>query len=329
LGHEQIGTTTTRKYDVIVPVKRRRTAALLWSACLSSSLCCAQDLSPRAYIITPIHSNAVVLTYSFYDGSVLFNGTLPITNSVGRINVPVFSYFHTMNLFGRSASFTGSLPYGIGTFQGDVVGMHAVAYRSGLLDSTFRFSVNLKGGPAMNVQQFQKWRQNVIVGASLKLVVPTGQYDPAKLINYGSNRWTFKPELGLSWRHGHWVVDAYGGGWFFTTNYAYFSNNAASPNVQSEAAIVEAETHFSYDVKPRLWASIDGNFWYGGRTSLNGVENASTLQATSRIGATCSIPLNKHQSVKFSYSDGDYARFGGNFNNVSVAWQYSWLGRPN
>jgi hypothetical protein len=79
----------------------------------------------------------------------------------------------------------------------------------------------------------------------------------------------------------------------------------------------------------RLWFSLDGNFWYGGRTSRNGVENTSTLQTSSRIGATASIPLSTHQSLKFSYSDGAYVRFGGNYQNVSVAWQYSWVGRPN
>jgi hypothetical protein len=47
-----------------------------------------------------------------------------------------------------------------------------------------------------------------------------------------------------------------------------------------------------------------------------------------RIGGTVSIPLTKHQSVKFSYSDGEFARIGGTFQTVSVAWQYSWLGRP-
>ena len=51
-------------------------------------------------------------------------------------------------------------------------------------------------------------------GVSIRVVAPTGQYDPAKLINYGSNRWAFKPEIGLSQRRGHWVVDTYGGGGF-------------------------------------------------------------------------------------------------------------------
>jgi len=43
----------------------------------------AQDLASRAYIITPLHSNAVTLTWSFYDGGVNFNGTVPITGATG------------------------------------------------------------------------------------------------------------------------------------------------------------------------------------------------------------------------------------------------------
>lgn len=89
------------------------------------------------------------------------------------------------------------------------------------------------------------------------------------------------------------------------------------------------EGHLSYDVKPRLWASLDGNFWYGGRTSLNGVENQSTLQKNSRIGGTVSLPIRRRQSVKFSYNRGAYVRFGGSYDNVAVGWQYSWVGRPN
>jgi hypothetical protein len=41
----------------------------------------------------------------------------------------------------------------------------------------------------MQPQQFAKWRQKKILGASLKIVAPTGQYDPTKLINWSINRW--------------------------------------------------------------------------------------------------------------------------------------------
>ncbi len=40
---------------------------------------CAQDLAPRAYVITPLHSNAITLTWSFYDGSIDYNGALPVS----------------------------------------------------------------------------------------------------------------------------------------------------------------------------------------------------------------------------------------------------------
>jgi hypothetical protein len=290
----------------------------------------AQDLSPRAYVITPVHSNAIILTWSFYDGSILFNGTAPITGATGTYNVSIFSYYHSFSFFGRSANLTGSLPYALGNFQGTVMGAGTQLYRSGLVDSAFRLSVNLKGGPAMPVQEFVKWQQKILLGVSLKVVAPTGQYDPTKLINWGANRWALKPEFGYSERWGHWVLDGYAGVWFFTKNPEFFSHNAFFPGAQSQSQkpIGAFEGHLSYDVKPHLWFSLDGNYWFGGKTSLNGLENPLTQEKSSRIGGTAAIPMSKHQTLKFSYNNGAYIRYGGNYQSVSVAWQYSWLGRP-
>jgi hypothetical protein len=292
----------------------------------SLQLVAAQDLSPRAYVITPLHSNAVTLTYSFYDGGVLFNGVIPVTGATGTYSVPIFSYYHSFRFFGRSANVVGSLPYAVGTFQGEVVGNHKQLYRSGLLDSTFRLSVNLKGGPAMAPAEFVKWKQKTLLGVSLKIVAPTGQYSPTKLINWGANRWAFKPELGYSRRWGNWVLDGYAGVWFYTANPAFYS--PPIPKRQSQEPIGSFEGHLSYDVKRRFWFSLDGNFWFGGVTSLNGIVNTSTRQTSSRIGVTGSVPVSKHQSFKVSYNNGTYIRFGGDYQNLSVAWQYSWLGRP-
>jgi hypothetical protein len=287
----------------------------------------AQDLAPRAYIITPLHSNAITLTWAFYDGGLNFNGTIPITGATGTYNVPVFSYYHSFSFFGRSANITASLPYAVGTFSGSVLGAQRSIYRSGLLDFSARLSVNLKGGPAMPAQTFMKWKQKMLLGASLKIVAPTGQYDPTKLINWSIHRWAFKPEFGYSQRWGHWVLDGYAGVWFYTANNAFF--DIPVPKAQTEAPVGSFEGHLSRDfTNRRLWVSLDGNFWVGGITSLNGIRNLESKQTDSRIGGTFSVPVSKHQSLKFSYSNGTYIRFGGNYQNVSVAWQYSWLGRP-
>jgi Putative MetA-pathway of phenol degradation len=290
----------------------------------------AQDLSPRTYVITPLHSNAVTLTWSFYDGSINFNGALPVSDATGTYNVPILSYYHSFDLFGRSANVVASLPYGVGNFQGTINGAGDNLYRSGLVDSVFRFSVNLKGGPAMPVQKYMKWKQKVLLGASLKVIAPTGQYDPTKLINWGTNRWSFKPEFGYSQRWKKWVLDGYAGVWFFTTNSDFWSRNIyySGTRSQTQEPIGSFEGHLSYDFKPRLWASLDGNYWFGGKTSAGGVLNPLSEQSNSRIGGTVSVPITKHQALKFSYSNGTYIRFGGNYQNVSAAWQYSWLGKP-
>ncbi len=300
---------------------------------LASVACNGQDLTPRAYVITPIHSNAIILSNSFFSGNLDFNGAVPITDATGNVDAPIFSIYHSLNFFGRSANFTASLPYGAGNFKGTVAGQanETNVYRSGLFDSVFRFAVNLKGGPAMEPREFMKYQQRTVLGVSFKVVAPTGQYDPQRLINYGANRWAFKPEFGYSRRMGHWILDGYAGVWFFARNPEFFSRNQYVPyvQVQTQEPVAAFEGHLSYDVRPRFWVSLDANFWVGGRTSLNGVENPVTLLRNSRLGATGSVPLSRHQSLKMSYSRGTYIRFGGNFHNLSLAWQYSWLGRPN
>jgi hypothetical protein len=221
------------------------------------------------------------------------------------------------------------VPYGVGDFKGIVAEVPKNAHRSGFLDSFVRFSVNLIGGPAMEPAEFAKWRQKALLGVSLRIVAPTGQYDPTRLINWGSNRWAFRPEIGYSQRLGNWVLDGYGGATFFTKNPEFFSHNVYFPGVrsQSEKLVGGVEAHISYDFKPRLWISLDGNFWRGGATSLNGVENPATNQKSSRVGITASVPLTRHQSIKMNYSEGAYVQYGGNYKNISLAWQYGWIDR--
>jgi hypothetical protein len=289
-------------------------------------LAAAQDLAPRAYIITPVHANAITLTWSFYDGGINLSGSIPITGATGTYSVPTVSLYHAFSFFGRSANVTASLPYGVGTFSGNVLGTNKSVYRSGLVDFTARFSVNLMGGPALEPQEFAKWKQKRILGASLKIVAPTGQYSPTKLINWGINRWAFKPELGYSERWGHWILDGYAGVWFYTTNPSYY--DIPEPKPQTEEPIGSFEGHLSYSLKGRAWASLDGNFWSGGVTALNSIRSLDTKQTSSRVGGTVSLPFTKHQSVKVAYSHGTYIRFGGDYSNLQVAWQYSWIGRP-
>jgi hypothetical protein len=284
----------------------------------------AQDLAPRAYLITPKGSNAVILTYSFFDGSTFTDPTIPILDFKSLYHSEILGYYHAFSFFGRSANVTGSFPYALGNFQDIRPRGEDHMYRSGLADARARFSVNLKGGPAMSLNEYRAWREKTVLGASLTVVAPTGQYDPARVINPSLHRWAFKPELGLSRRwHNRWALDFYAGCWFFTPNNEYYPGTST----RTQQPIGVAEFHLNYYLKPRFWVSLDGNFWTGGRSTVNGTDNAD-YQRDSRLGATVAIPLDQHQTMKFSYSQGAYVSVAGNYKNVSAAWQYSWLGRP-
>ena len=52
---------------------------------------------------------------------------------------------------------------------------------------------------------------------------------------------------------------------------------------QNEAPIVALEGHRSYDVRPHLWVSLDGNFGSGGITALSGIRNLATKPAVESI----------------------------------------------
>ena len=310
------------------PVIRR---GLLGAALLCSARAAhAQELNPRAYVISPIGTNAVNLGYSYLEGTPDLNGAAPIEDAHGTAEVLALGYYRGLALFGRAANLAVAIPYATGQLTATVAEAPKSIRRSGLLDSYLRFSVNLIGGPAMEPQEFDKWQQGVLVGASLKIVAPTGQYDPTVLINLGTNRWAFKPEIGYSQRWGNWILDGYAAVWFFTTNPEFFSHNQYVPGVQSkaESPVAALEAHLSYDIRPRLWISLDANFWQGGETSVNGVSNPSTYQRNSRIGATASIPIDTHNSIRLSYSDGAYVQHGGNYRAIFASWQYAWFDSP-
>jgi hypothetical protein len=302
------------------------TAAMLCAAHLAH----AQELNPRAYVITPVGINVINLGYSHLEGNPDLGGAAPITDAHGSVDLTALGYYRGFGFLGRSANFALGIPYGVGNFSGAVSDVPKHVRRSGFLDSSLRLSVNLVGGPAMEPEKFATWRQDILLGMSLKIVAPTGQYDPTVLVNLGNNRWAFKPEIGYSQRWNHWLLDGYAGVWFFTTNPEFFSHNQYFPGVRSrsESPVTAFEAHLSYDVRPRFWISLDANFWAGGEASVNGVSNPATYQRSSRVGITASIPLTARQSIKVSYSDGAYVQYGGNYRSIFASWQYGWIGWP-
>jgi hypothetical protein len=266
-----------------------------------------------------VGTNFVVASYARSTGGVSLDPTLPITDVSARINTYLLGYSHTFGIAGHAASFALAVPYSNADLSGNVQGVPGTAWRSGLGDATFRVVMNLLGGPALTPEEFARHRPTTTLGVSLLVIAPTGQYVPSRAINVGSNRWAFKPELGLSQPLGDWFVEGAAGVWLFTDNDDFFGGHQ-----RSQAPMPVFQWHGGYTWRPGLWLAADMTYFAGGRTSINGVEDHD-LQSTVRYGVTLSVPLAAQWSAKVAWSRGLITRVGGNFQTVSLSLQYRWF----
>lgn len=182
-----------------------------------------------------------------------------------------------------------------------------------------RFTENLFGSPALMPDEFAQREPTTTLGVSLTVLAPTGDYDSAHLINISSNRWPFKPEIGLSQPIGGWFSDAAAGVWVFTDNTAFFRGH-----VRRQDALWVFQLHAGYNFRPGLWLAADGTYYTGGETSINGVA-AHDVQAVSRYGLTLSVPLAEEFSAKLAWSSWLTAHKAGNFDTFGVTLQYRWF----
>ena len=276
----------------------------------------AQDLVPGAYTPAPVGFNVLNIVSSLSKGGVTFDPALPVEEGRGTIVAGAVSIGRLFDFAGRYANVAVVLPLAHGRISGVLAGQPEEVTRDGLGDVMFRFGVNLYGARAMTPKEFAAYRAATIVGFSLGVLVPTGQYDSTKFINIGTNRWTFRPEIGVSRREGRWTFEGDLGMVLYTDNTNYVNG------VREQAPIVAFQGHVIYTMRPGYWVAFDGNFWHGGRTSVNGVASTQE-QHNSRMGATLAIPIQRHQ-IRVAVSSGAYTRLGGDFTSLGVSYSYAW-----
>lgn len=279
----------------------------------------AQELEPRAYSPNPVGLNFAVAGYVRSSGGVLFDPSLPFSDVEAELDSAIAGYGRTFAAFGRSASAFLALPYVQGVASGNVGESRREAKRSGWADLRLKLAINLLGGEAMTPAQFARRTPATTLGASLSVVAPTGQYDPDKLVNLGTNRWAFKPEIGVAHPMGRWYVEAYAGVWLFTDNDDFYGGQ-----YREQDPIASLQAHVSYTFRPGLWIAANSTWYRGGDTKIDG-EHKADLQENLRVGLTVSIPVAARQSIKLSWSDGTTTRIGGDFTTWGIAYQYAWF----
>ena len=294
-----------------------RWAAMLVALWLAAASASAQDMSPRTYWPAPTGTRVTVVGYSYARGDVLFDPSIPLYGVDSKLNDGVLGYLQTFNIRGRTANALFELPYSKGTTVGSVGATPASGNFSGLADIGATLSMNIFGAPAMTPDDFQALRADphAILGASLKVVAPTGEYHADRLLNVGGNRWAVRTQIGYILpvtTKFHLELEA--GAWFFGDDDDYVAGR------REQDPVFSLDVHFVRRFRPGFWASLNVNYFTGGRQTIGG-KRLDDVQRNSRLGGTIVVPFRRRNAIKIAYATGMITKFGTDFDRIVLSYQ--------
>lgn len=279
----------------------------------------AQALEPRSYTNTPVGINFLLLGYGHTEGDVGLDASTPVKDVRVRIDAGFLAYARSLDIWGLSGKVLAVLPVAEASGSAKVKGQGRDRDVFGLGDPLLRVSVNFFGAPALSLNEFATYRQDLIIGASLQVTAPLGQYDSSKLLNVGTNRWSVKPELGVSKAWGPLTVELIPGITFFTNNNDFFGGKTLKQD-----PVYSFQGHLIYEFSHAFWAAFDSTYYAGGRTTIDGEQGQEPENV--RLGMTAALSLSRHQSIKLFGSTGVYNRTDNNFWAIGFACQFRWGG---
>jgi hypothetical protein len=281
----------------------------------------AQSIDPRSFVDTPVGLNFLVAGYAYSWGSVAFDPSIPIENADITTQGGLVGYARAMNFWGLSGKLSGGGGFICADGSGDVQGVRETRDVCGLTDLNVLASVNFLGAPAIALSEYPRYKQGLLMGGSLAFTAPTGQYDATKLVNIGTHRWSFRPQLGISQAIDRLTLEFLGAVTFYTRNGDFYSGHKVD-----QAPLYSGQLNVIYTFRSGIWGAVGGTAYGGGRITTNG-KPALEMQENWRLGATLVFPVSRHNSLKVWGSTGLYARTGGNFHTLAASWIYAWGGR--
>ena len=280
----------------------------------------AHSLEPRSYSNAPVDLNFLVVGYSYSDGALPDIPELGLKDPKLRVDTAVLAYARVFGFHGQSGKIDVIVPFA--KINGDaILNDGSVIYREtqGLGDSKIRLSYNFFGAKALSKQQYASYKQDLIIGASVQIGVPTGKYDTSRLVNISANRWSVKPAIGISKAIDDLIIECGADAEFYTANDEF---NVVQRRQQDP--IYSTQAHLIYNFKHNIWIAVDANYFWGGDYKIDGIYADKKL-SDSRMGATFSMPIDKQNSIKIYGSSGISTRVGTNFDLFGVAWQFHWF----
>jgi len=279
----------------------------------------AQDLNPWVYGNLPIKMNAVALNYTFFSGNVLGDPGAPIQDFQINTNIVAAGFLRTFSFFGKLGRAQLIIPFSFMSGSLKFHGKDTSGSRTGFNDINLRLGVNIFGSPPLEIQDFRKFRQERILGASLVITFPVGQYYPEKLVNIGSNRWGFRPEIGISMRIGQFYWETYAGVRFSTKNSEYLVNKTLS-----QSPLYGMQMHLNHTFKNFMRIALSMAYINGGQTSVNDIKNDDYIRHL-RSGVTFGMSFTPFHSLSLQLNTSLFTNVTLDYKSVNLTYNYTWF----
>jgi hypothetical protein len=268
----------------------------------------AQEIEARAYSNAPIGIN-------FITGGIAQakSGSYTLTTEAANLT-------RIIDVFGQSGRISLLVPYAQLSGTGSIRAQNMNASAEGLSDPVVKISANLYGAPALSLEEFKNYQQDLIIGASLAASIPWGKYNNQQILNVGANRSLIQPAIGASQAIGPWRLELAGMATIYTSNTSFLGSNTLSQN-----PIYSSEAHAIYYFQNTAYISADATYFMGGQKYVNGTA-ISGSQENWRFGSTFSYPINKQNSIRVTGSKGVYSSTNTDYSALGISWQYRWGG---
>ena len=305
------------------PNNSKKTSLLLTCFALASVIvphwAYAQFTDPRTYNNTPVGLNQLELAYTYVHANSSLDTSLIVTGAKLNVHQGTIDYTRYFGLLHRLMWVEATFP--IAGLGGSVTGTNLQGSTAGAGDSSYQVAMLLKGGQALTAAQFENYKPSTTLGASFTITAPTGLYHPNKVLNLGSDRWSFKPEFGLAHPFGaeqKWEFDGYANIYFFTDNSSYRGSE-----ILRQDPLPGVEGHISYSFNDSLWASFDTRYSFRGTTLVNGVDQ-NNPQQNVLLGSEVNLSLNARNSLVFEFAKALVHNNGPAVVGFSVRYDHIW-----
>ena len=269
---------------------------------------------------TPTNLNMVFGYYNRVDTNTPIDTTLPINGLSLDADLYLFRYARSFGIDGRNSAIQFIQPYADVSASFDNAQFFSGTKRNGGMgDTQIVFAHNIFGGPALTAEEFASWKPETFLTGALWVTMPTGDYDKDRIINIGSNRWVFKPELGFGTPIGPtWLeINTYVS--LFGDNKDYHGDSKLE-----QKPLYAIEGHYSYTINRALWVSLDATYNRGGESRIDG-DWQDNKQENGLLGASLGFMLSPQFGGLIAYNDTVSERTGSpDVNTWTFRLQYVW-----